>query len=519
MIGRVKYGSYKDGLIVQLNADHSIEDFRIGEFVKIEGKNLDFIGMITDLKLNIINPDVFISPPENNDYLKYAINGTMINSEVEFYPLVSIDRTQNTIHSVKSIPAQFDEMIPVSQNDLDTILMSGIKKEDKPFQIGNILTMDYYANINLNNIIERSLGVFGSTGSGKTFFTRLLLAGLIKNDVCSNLVFDFHEEYGIKGSSEEIESVPGLAHLFGNKVFIYTVEPKGLSKEKFIQIPLSDIEPEDLNLIKKELRLSDLSYETALSVRRIEGKHWIEELLKLNPDNIDKEKINEWNVHPESLNALIRHIQVFNDLNFLRSGETDSCIKEIIEFLKKGINVIIQFNNTKHQRLSYLLISSILTRRIYNTYRKIAEEGKKLKHLLITIEEAHNFLSPEISAETIFGEIARELRKFYVTLLIVDQIPSQIDTEVLSQLGSRILFHLNSDKDLESSLEGLQGRNKLKQVVYSLDNKGEALISGYAVAIPFAFKVRRYDEEFFKEMKKNDFDSDEIDPGKILYGQ
>jgi len=517
MIGRIKSGSFRDGIIVQLSSDHSIEELRIGEFVKVEGKNLDFIGMITDMRLNIINPDVFIAPPENNDLLKNAINGIMVNSEVEFYPLVSIERNNNIIHSVKSIPAQFDEMIPVNQKDMDLILMSGLSKDDKPFEIGNILTMDYHANINLRSIIERSLGVFGSTGSGKTFFTRLLLAGLIKNNVCSNLVFDFHEEYGIKGSSEEIDSVPGLAHLFGNKVFIYSVEPKGLTKERFIQIPLSDIEPEDLRLIKKELRLSDLSYETALSVRRVEGKHWIEELLRLNPDDPDNEKIKEWNVHPESLNALIRHIQILNDLHFLRRGEAESCIKEIIEYLKNGMNVIIQFNNTKHQRLTYLLISSILTRRIYNAYRKNAEEGKKLKHLLITIEEAHNFLSSDISSETIFGEIARELRKFFVTLLIVDQIPSQIDTEILSQLGSRIIFHLNSDKDIESTLEGLQGKNKLKQVIYSLDNKGEALISGYAVTIPFAFKVRRYDDVFFKDMKKNDLDED-ADPLKILYG-
>ena len=36
---------------------------------------------------------------------------------------------------------------------------------------------------------------------------------------------------------------------------------------------------------------------------------------------------------------------------------------------------------------------------------------------MITIEEAHKFLDPAIAGHTIFGTIARELRKYNVTLL------------------------------------------------------------------------------------------------------
>lgn len=519
MIGRVKFGSFRDGLIIELIPNQNIEDLRIGEFIKILGSRYDFIGMITDLRLNILNPDVFLAPPVDNELLRYSVNGTLVNSEIEFFPLVSIERESNSIHSVKSIPSHFDEVTAVSQKDMDIIFSFGEEKDVQAFSIGNILSMEYLANINLSKLIERSFGVFGSTGSGKTFFTRIILAGLIKKDVCANLIFDFHEEYGIKGASEESDSVPGLAYLFGSKVIIYTVEPKGLTREKCIQIPLSDIEPEDIRLISKELRLSEMSFETALSVRRACGKNWIEKLLNLDPDDINNELTDSWKVHPESLQALIRHLQVLKDLSFLVPSNSKSCVRDIMDYLQNGQNVIIQFNNLTHQRLSYLLISSILTRRIYSNYRNTIESGKKLKHLLITIEEAHNFLSPEISKETIFGEIARELRKFDVTLLIVDQIPSQIDPEVISQLGTRVIFNLNSEKDLDYSLEGVQGKNKLKQILYSIDNKGEALIVGYAMPIPLAFKVRRYDDSFFREMKSiSDIDTSKLDPKKFFYG-
>jgi len=518
--GRVKYGSFKDGILVELSHDQSVEEFRIGQFVKIDGKIYDFIGMITDLKLNIRNEDVFISPPEDDLFLQQALNGPFLCSELEVFPLITLEKDQSAVHSVKSIPSHFDAVLDVSQADMDTIFTKSENVIVCPFSIGKIISMDYESRINLSTLIERSIGVFGSTGSGKTFFTRMVLAGLIKHKICSTLIFDFHEEYGMKGHSEEVASVPGLAQLFSpSLVEVYKVDPGEYSRENCIQISYSQIEPEDIRLISGELHLSDMSYETALAVRRYCGHKWIEELLSLNFGEDDKEaesKAQTWKVHPESLKALVRHIKTFEDLPFLSKQSSENVIQKILASLKNGTSVVVQFNAKRHQRLSYLLISSILTRRVYNNYRDVSEkasEGKNpLKHLLIVIEEAHNFLSSTISHETIFGEIARELRKFNVTLMIVDQIPSQIDSEVLSQLGTRVVFHLNSDQDSDSSLEGVQGKGRLKQILYSLENKGEALIVGYAIPIPLAFKVRRYDEAFFKDMRETFKGKEDLNP-------
>lgn len=518
--GRVKYGSYKEGIVVELSHDQSIEEYRIGQFVKIDGKIYDFIGMITDLKLNVRNEDVFISPPENDPYLQQALNGPFLCSELEILPLITLAKDHSAVHSVKSIPSHFDAVMDVSQTDMDTIFSKSENVVVVPFSIGKIVSMDYESRINLNTLIERSLGIFGSTGSGKTFFTRMVLAGLIKNKICSTLVFDFHEEYGMKGHSEETFSVPGLAQLFSPSIVeVYKVDPGEYSRENCIQISYSQIEPEDIRLISGELNLSDLSFETALAVKRVFGNRWIEELLSIDfsEEGADAEsKAQTWKVHPESLKALVRHIKKLEELPFLSKQSSENGIQKILISLKKGTSVVVQFNAKRHQRLSYLLISSILTRRVYNNYRDITERAGEdknpLKHLLIVIEEAHNFLSSHISHETIFGEIARELRKFNVTLMIVDQIPSQIDSEVLSQLGTRVVFHLNSDQDLDSSLEGVQGKGRLKQILYSLENKGEALIVGYAIPIPLAFKVRRYDEIFFKEMRESFQGKEEINP-------
>src|SRR6266542_6522309 len=106
-----------------------------------------------------------------------------------------------------------------------------------------------------------------------------------------------------------------------------------------------------------------------------------------------------------------------------------------------------------------MLVANILTRRIHERWRVEKEsavaEGRHdhPPQLTITIEEAHKFLSPETSNQSIFGQIAREMRKYNVGLLVVDQRPSGIDEEVRSQLGTRIVASLDDERDQQADVE------------------------------------------------------------------
>ena len=57
------------------------------------------------------------------------------------------------------------------------------------FNIGCPLDMETPVCLILEKLTERSNGIFGKTGTGKTFLTRLVLAGLIKNDKAINHYF------------------------------------------------------------------------------------------------------------------------------------------------------------------------------------------------------------------------------------------------------------------------------------------------------------------------------------------
>ena len=124
--------------------------------------------------------------------------------------------------------------------------------------------------------------------------------------------------------------------------------------------------------------------------------------------------------------------------------------------------------------------------------------------LVIVVEEAHKLLNREMSSQTTFSTIAREMRKYYVTLLIIDQRPSQIYDEVMSQLGTRVSGWLGDDDDISAVLSGFAGRDALRGMLSRLQPKEEVLMLGWGVPMPIPLRSRRYDQKFWQELLGKD---------------
>ena len=179
---------------------------------------------------------------------------------------------------------------------------------------------------------------------------------------------------------------------------------------------------------------------------------------------------------------------------------------EILEHLLDNRHVVLEFGKHGDNVNAYLLVANLITRRIHEEYRKKTESAMAGNEelpspLVITIEEAHRFLNPSIANQTIFGNIARELRKYNVTLLVVDQRPSGIDDEVMSQLGTKIACLLDNEKDTDAVLTGQSGSRKLKSVLARLESKQQALVFGHSVPMPVVIQSRVYGTpESYKEL-------------------
>jgi DNA helicase HerA-like ATPase len=179
-------------------------------------------------------------------------------------------------------------------------------------------------------------------------------------------------------------------------------------------------------------------------------------------------------------------------------------ISSVIEALEAGQHVILSFGRFDSD-LDYLLVSNLLTRRIRQAWEKHTNEfhakgEAEPKPLVIVLEEAHKLLNREMAGQTTFNTIAREMRKYYVTLVIVDQRPSQVYDEVMSQLGTRVSGWLGDDEDIRAVLSGLAGRETLRGMLAHLQEKEEVLLLGWGVPMPLPVRSRRYDETFWDQL-------------------
>ena len=190
---------------------------------------------------------------------------------------------------------------------------------------------------------------------------------------------------------------------------------------------------------------------------------------------------------------------------FMKASAPDDSVGRIMKYLQNDNNVVLEFGRYGSDLGAYILVANFLTRRIHRQYverkeRAFGDQKEEPTPLVITIEEAHKFLDPTIAGETIFGTIARELRKYNVTLFIVDQRPSGIDPEVMSQIGTRVTLLLDDPADIQAVLSGVSGATALRDVLARLDTQEQALIIGHCVPMPVVVQTRRYDTEFYKAM-------------------
>ena len=516
-VGVVVSGSLIGGLEMKLDEWYSVEDIRAGKFVVIEGEKSRFFCMVTDVRLDATNQQVLADPPdEEEDLMRQVLHGTATYGTVCLRPLLMTEKEgtdsaeSDEPHLVKTIPVHFSVVCEAEEEDVNRIFGS---EEFGPryFHIGRPLDMETPICMDLEGFIERSNGIFGKTGTGKTFLTRLVLAGLIHKNRAVNLIFDMHSEYGWQATQEagggRGSFVKGLKQLFGSKVAIFTLDPdsarrRGVQSDFVVKIPYNQIQVEDIASLADELNLHPTAIESAYLVVSKFGRDWLSSLIRQDPTNI-KDFADHVGAHPESISALHRKLKRLENFDFLQERVVEDAVFKIMEFLDKGTNIVLEFGQ-QSSFLCYMLVANILTRRIHELYVRKTEQylasgrpQEKPKQLIITIEEAHKFLNPMAARQTIFGTIAREMRKYFVSLLIVDQRPSSIDDEVMSQVGTRITSLLSDEKDIAAVLTGVSNASWLRSVLASLDSKQQALLMGHAVPMPVVIRTRDYDSVFY----------------------
>ena len=541
-IGYVIGGSLKDSLRVRLTV--SPLTVQEGSFVVIESGSWQFYGLVTDLRLGATDARFADEQSEARlpQDLARMLHGQTLYTDLEVLPALMMEsgpplgapdyaewrkahpEDDRRAIPVKTIPAHHASVRLAHEGNIAEIF--GNPAKEKNFVIGFTREQGHPVSVDLEKFVQRSSGIFGATGTGKSFLTRIILAGLMKYNRASVLVFDMHNEYGYDDTASDTnQKITGLKSKYAARVRVVGLGRGAAIRRQVpdynLELAESDIQPEDIELLTRELNLKETTPTTLDALASQFGRgNWYHAFKKMKHGaKIETEEgkripapdsVEAWASHAgvnvvaaESLHSKLG--RVFKKPYIVEKPAADS-LQEVIKSLEAGQNVILSFGDYESD-LDYLLVSNLLTRRIRavweemtNKYRSKGERSKEPRPLVIVIEEAHKLLNREMASQTTFSTIAREMRKYYVTLLVIDQRPSQIHDEVLSQLGTRISGWLGDDSDIQAVLSGLAGKDAIRGMLARLREKEEVLLSGWGVPMPIPVRSRRYDDRFWEEL-------------------
>ena len=370
-------------------------------------------------------------------------------------------------------------------------------------------------------LFESHAGVFGKTGTGKSTFLRILLEGVLSKTTKSRrqvraLVLDFHNEFGMSWEARDGTLLHGLRDTVPNTVIVGIGEdvfkaPNGVTgrADTTLTLPLWLVKPHHLEQLKNTLGLSEKGGLTLSTVRKIWETNPLmvpsEEEMEKGRQSVRMQEIaptflhlfKDWETNPyvsrwvkespginmASFAAVARVIsRIFWDENgnllpywAVKSGKS---FNVVMNYLREGKHVVVlNFPRDHGQRA---LLSTVLLSSLLEAWENWKTEGSR-GHLWIVADEAHNFI-PRDTRIPVFNQLARESRKFGVTMLVSTQTPQQLYGEVLAQIG--VVFAFKLDGTAINTLSSQMSASVTSAMWDNLKGSRQFILFGRSVLVP-----------------------------------
>jgi len=317
-------------------------------------------------------------------------------------------------------------------------------------------------SVDLNAIASRHLAILAATGKGKSNFLALLAKKVAERDG-TMVIVDYHSEYGDLRIPRLKEVVPKL-------------NPRELSAEE-----LADVIGVREGAERQRAMLGEVLDE---NVRRAED-FWRALKNKLELIAKDEDRTAQERYTAKRLLEIIeRALRIWGPI-------FDQHSRSLIDQIHPNrVNVLDVSGFTEAQ--VQVLVSYLLEELLEN--RKDAVKGSEARFdspVIVAIEEAHVFVPSGRSTycSEIIAKVAREGRKFGLSLILVSQRPSKLNSDVISQMGSFAISGLTHPDDQRFITEVTdEVTDELGTSLPSL-NPGEMILAGSFVRAPVLIKA------------------------------
>jgi uncharacterized protein len=397
--------------------------------------------------------------------------------------LVSIydDITQGIDIGINTFPIIGSEIFALG-NEIYKLMVEGNSKNK--IQIGNsFLSANIPIWADADILFGKHTGIFGNTGTGKSctiasliqgLKTRLSADGEVLNNLYTNIViFDSNNEYeaAFQKTDFRVKKINKGTLRIPHNILSKTEYFKLFDASQGVQAPVLS---EAIDRLSDDGSFFDLN-----GLPKIIGQIVNE---KADGNNFSFGQWTNWmSTMVNRIERLLENTDLMNVIN------TD---KNIITSIFKGkYDVYIidsNYDRSEQDIILYMFCKGV--------YKKAIEENGFSKQCLMIFEEAHRYINEEESDNYKLGNyyierLAREGRKYGISLVISSQRPSELSKTILSQCNSFILHKLTNKTDLEFISKSIASEDyELLKTVSGLEQQ-YAIVFGEAFPYPDIVKI------------------------------
>ncbi|WP_017729527.1 ATP-binding protein [Halalkalibacterium ligniniphilum] len=348
------------------------------------------------------------------------------------------------------------------------------------------------------------IGVFGGSGSGKSFGLRVMLEELMKLEI-PTLVFDPHFEMSFAKKAEGQDSVPSYVEKYhvvqiGRDVGVDFSALSTRDVERLLQAA-SSLSESMVNVIQTIHKRKD-SYQSfsdrvgnlgdALEL----GKQKVEAML--HDGGMSRDEIERYSTYKKLLDqygslplASVKGIQ-WRLYRLQQAGLFQQNIRAIEQGLQQGKLVVVQGAVWLLQVFSSYVVGALYNkRRSYKDAKLQQEQGEFFPPFMVVTDEAHNFAPKgyDAPAKSVLKEIAQEGRKYGVFLIFATQRPTLLDETITAQLNTKFVFRTVRGTDIQTIKEETDlTHEEGKRLPYL--RSGDVFVSSAIMGRTMALRIR-----------------------------
>lgn len=428
----------------------------------------------------------------------------------------------NFDRGIADFPVPGQLVYETSYDDLDAIF--GVN-DTNHFHIGTVFPQHVTpASIKTDNLLGKHFAVLGSTGTGKSCTVALIIHRIVERMPKGHIIIlDPHNEYASAFAD------CGMHFDTSNLRLPYWMMNFEEHVEMFIGIRRTLEREVEIDILRRCLYAARVDAATNMQAEKITVNSPIPYKLSFLREYLDNSmgKLD----NPDKLAPFLRLKAKIDELkrdvrfSFMFSGmlahdNLKDVIKNLLRFPVDNKPVsTIDLSGVPSEIVN--VVVSMISRLVFDF--AVWSKGEDSRPILLICEEAHRYVPT--SEDAVFGStkkaierIAKEGRKYGVSLGLVSQRPADVSESALSQCGTIFAMRMNNERDQRFVAAVMpEGSKGALAALSSLQNR-EALVVGEGVRAPVRVLLDKldeykrpssgnptYSEDWQKEIENDDF--------------